>query len=273
MSEEYRKAVSSWWLESIGVWAGSQHARFLSAGRKRLVAKLREQAIGHQLATCAAVNDTLRDVRDRTRDWKGATLFDACDRAEWLTHTDVEEAIAEAVAGVLPRYPVRTDAEVAAWLRAEETEIEVVGYRRMSLDSPKVRAAALASRAVDMLHEHGVTDPDDIGGERERRLTDAFLATLVHLIREEGGPWGCEEVVRHTYDAEAIVAALRLEAVSAWTADLVEVAPGSPEAIAAGCTCPRIDNAHGCGQGTPPRFFISGACLVHAHGSEINYDK
>lgn len=44
---------------------------------------------------------------------------------------------------------------------------------------------------------------------------------------------------------------------------LPEVTPGSPEAIAAGCTCPRIDNGHGQGQGTPPRFVMSGGCPVH----------
>ena len=40
--------------------------------------------------------------------------------------------------------------------------------------------------------------------------------------------------------------------------------PGSPKAVAAGCTCPRADNAHGTGVGAPPRFFISGECPVHA---------
>lgn len=147
------------------------------------------------------------------RDWKGATLFDAVGRAEALTHTDVEEAIAEAVEDLLEGTGAETDAEVAAWLRAEEATVEVVGYRRMSLDCFGVRAAArwAAGRAVDVLHEQGVTGPDDSGHAREERVHDAFEATLVRILREEGGPWGCEEVVRHTYDAEAIIEALRLE--------------------------------------------------------------
>lgn len=40
--------------------------------------------------------------------------------------------------------------------------------------------------------------------------------------------------------------------------------PGSPKAVAAGCICPRADNAHGAGVGSPPRFFISGECPIHA---------
>lgn len=38
-------------------WVPWEHRRFLAAGWKQMVAKLREQAIGHQLATCAAVDD------------------------------------------------------------------------------------------------------------------------------------------------------------------------------------------------------------------------
>ncbi|MEC7520146.1 MAG: hypothetical protein VYE22_09795 [Myxococcota bacterium] len=40
--------------------------------------------------------------------------------------------------------------------------------------------------------------------------------------------------------------------------------PGRPKAVGPGCTYPRADNAHGAGLGSPPRFFMSGACPVHA---------
>jgi hypothetical protein len=46
--------------------------------------------------------------------------------------------------------------------------------------------------------------------------------------------------------------------------------PGSPEAVQSGCTCPRLDNAHGKGYmggvhgpDGQPMFVISGDCPVH----------
>lgn len=41
--------------------------------------------------------------------------------------------------------------------------------------------------------------------------------------------------------------------------------PGSPEAYAAGCRCPILDNNHGKGFGPAddPRFWINGDCPVH----------
>lgn len=44
--------------------------------------------------------------------------------------------------------------------------------------------------------------------------------------------------------------------------------PGSPEAIAAGCTCPRMDNANGAGSGYraadgSPLFWIDETCPIH----------
>lgn len=56
-------------------------------------------------------------MTDGERDWKGATLFDACDRAESLTHTDVEEAIAEAVEALLEGTGAETDVAVALRVR------------------------------------------------------------------------------------------------------------------------------------------------------------
>ena len=38
--------------------------------------------------------------------------------------------------------------------------------------------------------------------------------------------------------------------------------PGSPDAIAAGCTCPVLDNAHGLGRGDGT-FWISELCPLH----------
>ena len=37
--------------------------------------------------------------------------------------------------------------------------------------------------------------------------------------------------------------------------------PGSPEAVAKGCTCPELDNAHGMRQ--DGRFWISQGCPIH----------
>lgn len=44
--------------------------------------------------------------------------------------------------------------------------------------------------------------------------------------------------------------------------------PGSAEAIAIGCSCPRIDNGHGRGSGFKnddgsPAFWVRGDCPVH----------
>jgi hypothetical protein len=49
--------------------------------------------------------------------------------------------------------------------------------------------------------------------------------------------------------------------------------PGSAEAVALGCTCPVLDNAHGAGymrRGTDaPVFIFSGACSLHTIDSII----
>jgi hypothetical protein len=49
--------------------------------------------------------------------------------------------------------------------------------------------------------------------------------------------------------------------------------PGSAEAVALGCTCPVLDNAHGAGymrRGTDaPVFIFSGACSLHTVASII----
>jgi hypothetical protein len=44
--------------------------------------------------------------------------------------------------------------------------------------------------------------------------------------------------------------------------------PGSPEAIAIGCRCARLDNNHGKFAPWPPDgWWINGNCPVHAQGS------
>ena len=41
--------------------------------------------------------------------------------------------------------------------------------------------------------------------------------------------------------------------------------PGSPEAVAKGCTCPILDNAHGGGYlGIPGMFVMTAGCPLHA---------
>lgn len=41
--------------------------------------------------------------------------------------------------------------------------------------------------------------------------------------------------------------------------------PGSPEAIKQGCTCPVLDNAHGCGyMGRAGMFVVTDGCPLHA---------
>lgn len=49
--------------------------------------------------------------------------------------------------------------------------------------------------------------------------------------------------------------------------------PGSPEAVAAGCTCPRLDNHHGAGSGHKdkdgsPLYWINERCPIHAGKAE-----
>jgi hypothetical protein len=46
--------------------------------------------------------------------------------------------------------------------------------------------------------------------------------------------------------------------------------PGSVEAIAAGCTCPVLDNNHGAGfpYGGKTSFWYNGVCPVHNHKEE-----
>jgi hypothetical protein len=50
-------------------------------------------------------------------------------------------------------------------------------------------------------------------------------------------------------------------------------APGSPEAVAQGCTCPVLDNDHGNGSGEfdadgSPLFWHDGACPIHGMEAE-----
>ena len=41
--------------------------------------------------------------------------------------------------------------------------------------------------------------------------------------------------------------------------------PGSPESVAKGCTCPRMDNAHGAGYMVKPGVFVmTVGCPLHA---------
>ena len=49
-----------------------------------------------------------------------------------------------------------------------------------------------------------------------------------------------------------------------------EWTPGSPEAIEAGCTCPRGDNCNGLGMPSEdgPLFWVNGSCPLH--GEEQN---
>lgn len=48
----------------------------------------------------------------------------------------------------------------------------------------------------------------------------------------------------------------------------MDLAPGSPEAVAAGCLCPVIDNCRGAGAYTDAeghaQFWVNGECPVHA---------
>ena len=39
--------------------------------------------------------------------------------------------------------------------------------------------------------------------------------------------------------------------------------PGSKEAVACGCICPRIDNSYGAGYGRPGQFIIFSDCPIH----------
>lgn len=145
-------------------------------------------------------------------DWKDAELFDA-EGVERLRFEEPHAALERLTDDMVP-HPMEED-EFVAWLRREEVQVTVVGYQRASLNHPQIHTAAFnASEEVrERLHEEGVLDPeewtrsDDLG----RALERAFLATIVRLVREDGGPWHCEEVARHTYDAEEIIAELGLE--------------------------------------------------------------
>lgn len=45
--------------------------------------------------------------------------------------------------------------------------------------------------------------------------------------------------------------------------------PGSSEAVAKGCKCPVIDNAHGRGyMGNPEVFVLQGNCPLHGEGTD-----
>ena len=50
--------------------------------------------------------------------------------------------------------------------------------------------------------------------------------------------------------------------------DSVTGAPGSDEAIEAGCKCPVLDNGHGWGYITEGQFVIAGSCPLHAEPAE-----
>lgn len=43
---------------------------------------------------------------------------------------------------------------------------------------------------------------------------------------------------------------------------ITPILPGSPEAVAAGCTCPVLDNGHGLGRGDGT-FVFDGGCPIH----------
>jgi len=50
--------------------------------------------------------------------------------------------------------------------------------------------------------------------------------------------------------------------------------PGHPDAVRAGCTCPRMDNAHGAGSGYrdesgAPVFWYSHDCPIHADAEPV----
>ena len=48
------------------------------------------------------------------------------------------------------------------------------------------------------------------------------------------------------------------------TAPEVIPAPGSDEALTAGCKCPVLDNGHGTGSGWGPgKFWVNGDCPLH----------
>ena len=52
---------------------------------------------------------------------------------------------------------------------------------------------------------------------------------------------------------------------AAWAMGDEEWTPGSPEAIEAGCTCPRGDNCNGAGMPSEdgPLFWVNGGCPLH----------
>ena len=58
---------------------------------------------------------------------------------------------------------------------------------------------------------------------------------------------------------------------------MLEVNPGSKEAIKAGCKCPVIDNNHGKGTGTGsdgrPLFWYSSDCQIHCKGQKHEDDE
>ncbi len=47
------------------------------------------------------------------------------------------------------------------------------------------------------------------------------------------------------------------------------MSPGSPEAVAKGCTCPITDNAHGLGvPGADGNYWITDDCPIHGRKEE-----
>lgn len=51
---------------------------------------------------------------------------------------------------------------------------------------------------------------------------------------------------------------------------MIDLPPGSPEAIEAGCTCPVLDNHHGAGIPAEhgPLYWYTAGCPVHGGGDE-----
>lgn len=145
--------------------------------------------------------------------WQDADLFDDPD-AEVITYLDPEESLINQLDSLVPQ--AMSDADLAAWIRCEGIELTVAGYRRASLMHREIVGAARqgANLIHEALHDEGILDPE--GWEKTRalgaELERAILADVVRVLRDHGGPWHCEKVSSHTYDAEEIIATLGLEA-------------------------------------------------------------
>ena len=52
----------------------------------------------------------------------------------------------------------------------------------------------------------------------------------------------------------------------------VKTPPGSDEAVAAGCTCPRMDNEYGRGAYLDGKtFYVNQYCPIHGDEAQLNY--